>query len=167
MPALTGRTADLKDLAQVSQMRQRITDGRMAAALLCLALAHGLVASSLLVECIPADGRSLVELIGQDPCHQPFGAVETHSGDPHAPTLHMENDPTDPCVDLSLDSFGISAGVMEIHPPSTSATDRLADASTVVGMMRLAPRAEAFFKQAREPVIPADCDSRLLLSLRI
>ncbi len=157
----------MKDLVHTIQMRQLIVDSRLAVLLLALALAHGLIASSLLVECIPADGRSLIELIGQDPCHHPFGAVETLGGEHDTPTLQMENDPTDPCVDLSLDSFGISAGVMEIQSPSTSATDRLADASIVVGMLCPAPRAEAFFKQAREPVIPADCDSQLLLFLRI
>ena len=135
--------------------------------LLSLTLANGMVASSLLVECIPADGRSLVELFGQDPCHHPFGAIEIHDGDHQAATLQMENDPTDPCVDLSLDSLGISAGVVELHAPSDSAPDHLADASPLAGVMCLALRAGTVLKLAREPVNPADGDSQLLLSLRI
>lgn len=157
----------MKACAQIGWIRQQITGSPAAAALLCVALAQGMVASSLLVECIPADGSTLVELLGQDPCHQLFAAIELHWGDHHPATPQMEYDSTDPCVDLSLESLAISAGVIRNQPPAISAADQLARGSLLTGMVWFAPPAETLFKQARAPGRPADAAPQRLFSLRI
>ncbi len=46
--------------------------------MLSLSLIHGLVTSTLLIECIPAEGDLLMEFLGQDPCHRSFVDSKAH-----------------------------------------------------------------------------------------
>ena len=72
----------------------------------CLIFLHGLLTAPLLVECISPDGRNLIELLGQDPCHY------RHISGPPAVPQNFQNsavsrtgDATDPCVDLFLNNL--------------------------------------------------------------
>jgi hypothetical protein len=68
-----------------------------------LVLMHGLIAAPLLVECVGADGRSLVELAGHDPCHHPARAVRTSSNhNSGQPSGLSSGEWQDPCLDLTL-----------------------------------------------------------------
>jgi hypothetical protein len=151
----------------INKMRSLAAASPAAALCLSLMLAQGLIASSLLVECLPGDGRSLIELIGQDPCREPFIATEAARGRDHAAPFLGEDDPADPCVDLSMDNFGMTQGAVEIHLPSMSVTDHLDETPPVAARVLPLPAAGASFKRARDPVMPADFDSRLPSSLRI
>jgi hypothetical protein len=138
-----------------------------AALCLSLLLVQGLIVSSLLVECLPGDGSSLIELIGQDPCHEHFAAAEAAKG--HgcaAPSLQGE-DSADPCVDLSMESFGLAQGALDIQVPSMSTLDHPDATSPVAGAVLPLPAAGALFKRARDPVMIADYNPRLSSSLRI
>jgi len=134
-----------------------------AVLLLSLALLNGLVASRLLVECLPLDGSSLVELIGQDPCHHLFGG-HVHKS---CPTSLGENDPSDPCVDLIMDNFGVtqSAALLQFSP--TLITDLPAQAAQAGENFIQAPTAGGIFKPAREPARIPNCDPHLNTCIRI
>ncbi|MBZ5496688.1 MAG: hypothetical protein LAP85_09815 [Acidobacteriia bacterium] len=138
-----------------------------ASLLLSLVLVYGLIASPLMVECIPADGRSLVELIGRDPCHHPFGEMETSCTHDFSVALLGEGDPADPCVDLSLDNFGVTQNVMDVQSPPMMMANALADAAPCPAHLISTPGAGAIFKPAREPALGAVRDPRLTSSLRI
>jgi hypothetical protein len=136
------------------------------AAVLCLSLMliQGLIASPLLVECLPGDGSSLIELIGQDPCHEPFVTLEAAGGHTQA-ALFLGGDPADPCVDLSMDSFGTTQGAIEAQVPIMSHKGHPDEAFPFAdGML---PPAFILFGRARDPVPAADYNPRLLSPLRI
>lgn len=121
--------------------------------LLSLVLLNGLIASRILVECFPSDGSSLVELIGQDPCHHPFGG-HLHKS---CRTSLGESDASDPCLDLIPDNFGVTQSGALLPSPATLVTDLVALSAQAVADLFQAPNAVAPFKLAREPVRVAGC----------
>jgi hypothetical protein len=135
--------------------------------LISMALVHGLVALPLLVECLPADGRSLVELIGQDPCHHPFGEMEAGRGHDLSSSLLGEDDPSDPCLDLSMENTGMAQNAVALPAPPMSATDQVADATCIVIYANYLSNECTTFKLAREPLITAGRDLLLTSALRI
>lgn len=62
---------------------------------------HGFLAAPLQVECISQDGRCLIEILGQDPCHEspPDRAVPARAGATLTGMLHQ----VDTCVDIMID----------------------------------------------------------------
>ena len=143
--------------------RLGLGDG-LAMFLLSLVLLHGLIASPLLVVCIPADGRSLIELIGQDPCHHPFGGADFDCAGGFS---LGSDDPADPCVDLILDNFGVTQGAMDLDSPAISALAQLAFAQPITMAIAPMPDVDTIFKLARETIIVAGHEPRLTTTLRI
>jgi hypothetical protein len=75
-----------------------------------IVLMHALIIGPLLVQCIPFEGRSLVEFIGYDPCHYPGVAYRELAG---TTTVLLAGDIEDSCVDLMMDNPGVAqAGIM-------------------------------------------------------
>jgi len=68
-------------------------------------LLHAVVTNPLLVQCIQADGLSLLEILGHDPCHDANAGIGTVQGF-RSPALTGMKDQTDPCLDLLLDDSG-------------------------------------------------------------
>ncbi len=102
---------------------------RFALSLPILVFLHALVVSPLLVECMAADGRILVELIGIDPCHDQSGAIRI-SISPHSNTSRPAGafEPADPCEDLILDFLNctqISSDSVVLLPQFTAAIIQL------------------------------------------
>ena len=68
----------------------------------CLVFLHSLLVAPLLVECVTSDGQTLIEILGQDPCHNNY--LNTESAPENAPgmsagkTAHA----ADPCTDFYL-----------------------------------------------------------------
>jgi hypothetical protein len=67
---------------------------------------HALLTAPLLVQCIPVDGRYLIEILGNDPCRP------QHEEDKlsslrwlHTTTVASSDSKTDPCTDLTFDSL--------------------------------------------------------------
>lgn len=141
--------------------------GCLRSLLLSLVLVHGLVALPLLVNCLPGDGRSLVELIGQDPCRHPFGEIEVGGSQDLSSTLLGENDPSYACVDISMQSTGIAQDAVALPAPPMSATGQIADATCITIHANYLPNECTTFKLAREPLITAGRDLLLTSSLRI
>jgi hypothetical protein len=134
-------------------------------AILSAVLVFGLIASPWIIECIPEDGKVLVELMGQDPCHHPRGHAAV--ADRHLPPGLDSSDPGDPCLDIVLDNLGLTQNGMDLYVPSQSdaaqAAIFLVDAECIFapfGSRRL-------FKLAREPVDPGMPDSCQPATLRI
>ncbi len=137
---------------------------RIALVLLSAVLVYGLVASPLLVQCIPGDGNPLVELIGQDPCHQVFGEIAAGSGHDFS---FGADDPADPCLDLTLDNFGITPIVSDLQAPPGQVMAQLAEVAAAAVNSIYMPNIDATYKLAREPVILVDLDPLLTTALRI
>ncbi len=72
---------------------------------------HGFLTAPLLVECIPQDGSCLIEILGQDPCHENSGERPSTAGNNSGnSTLTGFPRPMDTCTDLMLESAaGIKA----------------------------------------------------------
>jgi hypothetical protein len=97
--------------------------------LLSLMLVHGMIASPLLVNCLPSDGRSLVELVGKDPCHHAAGLTDGDMDRRGARNDFAPGDPADPCLDLILDNVGTSQPGAVLQSPMASGTWLRADAA--------------------------------------
>lgn len=135
--------------------------------LISLVLVHGLVASPLLVECIPSDGSSLVEFIGQDPCHHFLGASRSSlTAERHAADFEV-GDLEDPCVDLTLDSFGLTQSLVDVQAPPVLPVDQLADSGPVAAHTIPDSNGSGCSRLAREPVTTVGCSSLQASSLRI
>jgi hypothetical protein len=132
-------------------------------ALMAGVLVSGLTAAPLTVVCIPADGRVIIELLGQDPCRHP----DMHSSGHHrAQTASGKSDPADPCHDLFLDHPGLTQCRADLHGSPQSGTDALRAAAMGAGGILPSCRLSILFKLAREPEREAS-DSSMPLSLRI
>lgn len=71
-----------------------------------LVFVHALLTAPLLVQCIPPDGRYLVEMLGQDPCYPHHEVVRIPSAqDFDSVAITNAGEETDPCADLLLDTF--------------------------------------------------------------
>ena len=136
---------------------------RIALALLSAVLVYGLVASPLLVQCIPGDSNPLIELIGQDPCHQIFVDHASRSG--HDLSFGAD-DPADPCVDLTFDNFGITPIVSDLQAPPGQVVAQLAEIAAAVNRIYMLD-VNATYKLAREPGTLVDVDPCLPTALRI
>ena len=134
-----------------------------AVLLLSLVLLNGLITAPLLVECMPADGSSLIELIGQDPCHHPFGTHD-HGA---CPVAAGAEDSSDPCVDLILDNLGITQGGAVLQSPLSLATHAVAANCQDDGDLCQFPGTDIMFRLAREPVITSDSDLHPYTCMRI
>jgi len=81
-----------------------------------LVLVHGMFAAPLLVVCINADGRVLIEIVGHDPCHEPREGIHTTAAAaPHMEAWH------DPCLDLLLNKPASVQAQDSLPLPSSSA----------------------------------------------
>ena len=94
-----------------------------------LVFLHALVSAPLLVQCIGADGRGLIELLGNDPCHtlrvpSPTGST----AGPAAREFAKSDLGADPCRDLLLESPGCNSPNVESTPATVRATDSAAPA---------------------------------------
>jgi len=85
---------------------------------------HGFLTAPLLVECIPQDGRGIVEIMGQDPCHEdrlnhPAPAGKG-TGRPAVTDMCKE---VDSCTDLMLDSPAATKACtdLSVSPPQAGA----------------------------------------------
>jgi hypothetical protein len=133
----------------------------------CLVLVYGLVASVLLVECMPGDGSCLVELIGSDPCQHPFGETQTAKAEDDSVAAAMRGCGTSQsCVDMSLDHYGVSPSPVSPHDPSVLSGAQPALAAHV-GASALAVPGIALVRPAREPVKARAVDPILQIFLRI
>lgn len=97
--------------------------------LACLVLLHALISAPLLVQCIGADGRGLIEVLGNDPCHAL--RVPNTGGPAKGPAARgfATSDPgTDPCRDLLLDNPGCNSPHAETAPATARAADSAATA---------------------------------------
>jgi hypothetical protein len=136
----------------------------MEASFLAMALVYGLVASPLTVECIPQDGSSLVEFIGQDPCHHPCDHFSHGSGSPA--TLDQSN-PEDPCLDLVVDNFGVPQTSLDFASPLNLCVEQLNQSVAAAAGILYLEEHDGYFKLAREPVPMPVHDPLLISSLRI
>jgi hypothetical protein len=125
-------------------------------------LLHALVIGPLLVHCFPSDGSSLVELVGYDPCHH---ARPMHLVFPGKTMVFLAFDGGDSCVDLMMDSPGVSESGME--PASTSGVN----ADTIVEQANSAhfpePMMFTSHSLARGPGFDSTAAPMPVLSLRI
>jgi len=135
--------------------------------LISMVLVHGLVALPLLVDCLPADGRSLVELIGQDPCRHPLGKMEAAGSHDLPSNLLGADDPSNPCVDLSMEIAGMGQNAVALPVPPTSAAGRIADVARIIIHANYLLSECTAFKLARDPLIIAGRDLLVTSSLRI
>ena len=126
-----------------------------------LILLHALITGPLLVLCMPADGRCLIEFVGHDPCHH-FKVVQSNCD--RSTKLACEED-ADTCVDLMMDSPGIAqAGLDFVSLPTSCVIPELADSGDCVCDFLYVPEV---YKPAREPVILPAYDPRCDCTLRI
>ena len=127
-------------------------------------LVAGLIAAPLTVVCIPADGRVMIELLGQDPCRHPgmHPAAARH----RAPAAFGESGPADPCHDLILDKPGLTQCGASPHVPPQPGRDSLCVIPMDAGCILPLCKSSVLFKLAREPE-PEASDSRMVVSLRI
>jgi hypothetical protein len=86
----------------------------------CLVFLHSLLMAPLLVECITPDGQNLIEILGQDPCHDRYinnlSAVPNNS---HGAAVSKNCDAADRCIDLFMNNFdGLSdCSANALSPP--------------------------------------------------
>lgn len=130
-----------------------------------LVFLHALLSAPLLVQCIGADGRGLIEILGHDPCHGPQAPITAGPGKNPATRLFTASDHfVDPCQDSMLDSPGCYSPHVETVPATPRATDsagpvpRPCTAGAHLGLIR-AP--------GRLPLIPPGLHSHSALILRI
>jgi hypothetical protein len=92
-----------------------------------LVFLHALISAPLLVQCIGADGRGLIEVLGNDPCHT-LRLPDTTGPAKGAATsgLATSGSGTDPCRDLLLENPGCNAS----HVETAAATPRAADSAS-------------------------------------
>ena len=86
----------------------------------CVFLMNALCAVPYLVECIPSDGRSIIETLGHDPCHDAAVAVPPNRLGPS-----IAGD-LDPCLDLLLDAPGAVETQSRVPVPRPGVTGHLA-----------------------------------------
>lgn len=92
--------------------------------LISLVFLHALVAHPLLVECIQADGKYFLEIMGCDPCHGLFGVTPVNAGpDVDAAAVAAIRNGTDPCLDLFLDGPGGTRISAHLLPPAPQAAN--------------------------------------------
>ncbi len=129
-----------------------------------LALVNGLTASPLLVNCIPADGRSLVELVGQDPCHHQHQETSVNNGDREDV---VPGDLADPCIDLTLDNVGTAQQGAVLESPLILTSTLLAAAVPAPPLICQLPGVGVPLKKARDPLPCLAPGARLFSALRI
>jgi hypothetical protein len=148
---------------QGRQYRQE-TINWLSATFLGLVLVYGLIASPLIVECIPRDGSSLIELMGQDPCHHP--CIHLSHAD-RSPVALGEYAQEDPCLDLVMDNCGLTQAGLNLQSPLRTVLERLNHSITdAPGILDFSESGNCF-RLAREPVAVIDLTPSLTLSLRI
>lgn len=91
-------------------------------------LLHALIANPLLVDCIQADGRHVLEILGYDPCHGAPRAVQADAASPdgRAGTAGIA-DQTDPCLDLILNDQASTSILTDSFPLPPQAVARPLD----------------------------------------
>ena len=127
----------------------------------CLVLVHALVATPLLVECFQADGGYLVEILGNDPCHNP---VLTNGAEGVQESSTLNDGTFDPCIDLLMDSPGCTRICSDLPLLSLQTQDRTAldPAKGVVPLGIL-----EHFRANPPPSLRSDAESQSPLALRI
>jgi hypothetical protein len=135
--------------------------------MLSLALVHGMIASPLLVNCLPSDGRSLVELVGHDPCHHAAGLTDGDMARRGARNDFAPGDPADPCVDLILDNVGTSQQGALLQSPMASGTGLPADVSPAPLFVRHLTNIGVPHKPARDVLVYRTQDPHTVSALRI
>ncbi len=138
-----------------------------ASVLISLVLVHGLVVSSLLVECVRADGSCQLRLVGHHPCPYPVGAYESCNHGDESAFLFWTGASARPCVDLSMDAHGIaqesSNWTLLSFPGKFARCCSSHDSILPV----IPPVFRVSFKLAREPVISCGCRDLSSTLLRI
>jgi hypothetical protein len=135
--------------------------------MLSLALVHGMIASPLLVNCLPSDGRSLVELVGHDPCHHAAGLTDGDRDRRGARNDLAPGDPADPCVDLILDNVGTSQPGAVLQSRMASGTGLPADVAPAPLLVRHLANIAVPCKLARDSLICCLRDPHIFSTLRI
>jgi hypothetical protein len=148
--------------------RNRSAQAHAVVFLASLLLVQGMTASSLLVWCLPGDGTCLIELLGSDPCRFHTAAADAKDACDHSPPLLGEgNAEKGSCVDMSMDYFSVNVAVVSLHAPSASPVGVPDAAAGISRGLQNPATLPVLFRLAREPVITADLDFPLPLSLRI
>ena len=141
--------------------------GNLLSLLLSLTLVHGMIASPLLVNCLPSDGRSLVELVGQDPCHHAAGLADGDTNDRSAKDDLAPGGPTDPCIDLILDSVGTYQHGVVFQFPMTSGADSHAASALVPWFVQHLMDFGGLCRPARDSLTCCRRNPHVFSSLRI
>lgn len=128
-------------------------------------LLFGLIASPWIVECIPEDGKVLVELLGQDPCHQCRGHFT--AANHRAADTYGQYDPTGMCLDVVLDNLGFTQNGVDLYVPMRARTDQLSALPVAGESLPAGHQSLVLFKLAREPVKPVKPGAGLSILLRI
>jgi hypothetical protein len=140
----------------------------LASLIISLVCIHGLVTSPLLVECVRADGHSIIELIGQDPCRLAAGGCEADEAAASSRAgLGKTLEKSEPCVDLALENLGLRQTRGELVPATSPAKAAPADFPRIGSDLPDFSMASSHFKMAREPVDVPGCDPHLSSCLRI
>jgi hypothetical protein len=123
-------------------------------------LLHALVIGPLLVQCIPPDGSSLVELIGYDPCHH---AQPVRADFSLPETGFTAGEEGNSCVDLMMDNPGVTQVGME--PFSGADAGMIAEHANFARFSE--PLIFTSYRLARGPGIVSPATPTPVLSLRI
>ena len=90
-----------------------------------LVFLHALVATPLLVECFQTDGRYLLEILGNDPCHE-LGFERPAANAPGTRATLESIRGTDPCLDLLMDNPGCTRICSDVPASPLQAPVRMA-----------------------------------------
>jgi hypothetical protein len=128
-----------------------------------LLLLHALLIGPLLVECFPAGGGILMELLGHDPCHS--AATHTARQEFSNVSVLISSESDDPCVDIALDNPGVTNSSAALPATPGSIFSETTAGAALYGFRPIQPR--NILKPARAPGMFTGCRVTTDLSLRI
>jgi hypothetical protein len=126
---------------------------------------HGFLTAPLLVECINQDGRCLIEILGQDPCHE---ARREHpnaaGGDAGSCFLTGLSHQVDTCTDLMLESAAGIKACADYSAPSPQAAPDLINPQQALNRSEL-PQDDRLSKAGEAPPPEASVSTRGVLRI--